>query len=274
MMNRRDSLLGCYSRLLAATLMVATVDGLAQAVIPVDEIEKQLLDLYQTTKATADSTGIVTAGAVLVLQKDNLLMNTVDQLVPTPNVYKGGKIVGLGALVDGTNLLVKLGHYNPFANNDQMNTAQSAAAATRKFVAGEKFWVTQIETHSDGVKLMLLSDPISEKRYHATLKLPFVKGSAPSPDDVAGLVAEVVKIDSGDSSQSSESATNSKQQPSPAPAATSAAAPKTIGLGQSRDQVIATLGVPTKIIQLGPREIDVYPDLKVTFVQNQVVDVN
>ena len=272
MINRRGSLLKGYAWLLAAPLMVSTVDVVAQALIPVDEIQKQLLELYQTTKATGDNTGIVTAGAVLVLQKDNLLMNTVDQLVPTPNVYKGGKIVGLGALVDGTNLLVKLGHYNPFVNSDQMSTAQSAAAATRKFVAGEKFWVTQIETHSDGVKLMLLSDPISDKRYHATLKLPFAKGSTPSADDVAGLVAEVVKIDSGDTSQSSESAANSKQQPAAAPAA--ASAPKTIGLGQSRDQVIATLGVPTKIIQLGPREIDVYPDLKVTFVQNQVVDVN
>ena len=71
----------------------------AQDAVQVGEIEKQLLDLYQTTKATADGTDIVTAGSVLVLQKDHLLMDPVDSPVPTPNVYKNGSIASLAGSI-------------------------------------------------------------------------------------------------------------------------------------------------------------------------------
>ena len=47
----------------------------------------------------------------------------------------------------------------------------------------------------------------------------------------------------------------------------------TIAIGQTRDEVIAMFGVPSKVVQLGKKEIDVFPDMKVTFVQNKVVDV-
>ena len=32
-------------------------------------------------------------------------------------------------------------------------------------------------------------------------------------------------------------------------------------------------GAPTKIVKLGTKEIDYYPDMKVTFVNNKVTDV-
>jgi len=245
----------------------------AQDAVPVDAIEKQLLDLYQTTKATADGTDIVTAGSVLVLQKDHLLMDPIESPVPTPNVYKNGSIASLAGAAGLLKAVSSLGALNPFANNAAMNAATTGAAATREFVAGEKFWVTRIDTRADGVTMTLLSDPIKDKRYHATLKFPFARGAALSPDDVAGLVADVVKIDAGDAAQSQDTASNQNPQQNPQ-AAAAAAAPKTIALGQTRDQVVATLGTPAKIVQLGPKEIDVYPDMKVTFLQNHVVDVN
>jgi hypothetical protein len=31
--------------------------------------------------------------------------------------------------------------------------------------------------------------------------------------------------------------------------------------------------VPSKVVQLGPKEIDFFPDMKVTFVQGKVADV-
>jgi hypothetical protein len=37
--------------------------------------------------------------------------------------------------------------------------------------------------------------------------------------------------------------------------------------------VIASLGQPQKVVQLGAKEIDFYPDLKVTFVNGKVTDV-
>lgn len=51
------------------------------------------------------------------------------------------------------------------------------------------------------------------------------------------------------------------------------AEPQTIQLGQSTDQVLAALDKPEKIVNLGPKQIFVYKDLKVAFVDGKVSDV-
>ena len=266
------------ARLVATLLLVVSIlmaaRGHAQGAVPVDDIQRQLSQLYQTAKATADGTDLVTAGAVLVLQKDHLLMVKVDQPIPTPNFYKNGAITqnGLAAAAGFFKAMSHLGTLNPMAGNAAADGATAGAAATREFVAGEKFFVTRIDTHPDGVVFALISDPIKDVRYHATIKFPFAKGSAPSPDDVASLVSEVVKIDGGDGAPD-QSAGNQGGGAGAQPAATAAAETKTIAIGQSRDQVVALFGVPSKIVQLGAKEIDFFPDMKVTFVQNKVVDV-
>jgi hypothetical protein len=245
----------------------------AQAANTVGDIQKQLLSLYPTAKATADGTDIVTAGAVLVLQKDHLLMSKVDQPA-TPNAYKDGAITGLAgaaSFAKGLGLLSKIGGgLNPLAGNAAVASASDSAAATREFVAGEKFWVTRIDTHPDGVIFSLISDPIKDQRYHATLKFPIATQATPTPDDVAALVSEVIKIDNS-ASQDATADQGVAAQGGQAPAS---AETKTIAIGQTRDQVIAMFGVPSKTVQLGKKEIDYFPDMKVTFVQNQVTDVN
>ena len=65
---------------------------------------------------------------------------------------------------------------------------------------------------------------------------------------------------------------------SAAPAATAdaaapAAPPATISLGQTIDEVTAILGPPKSIVDLGPKKIYVYKDMKVTFNSGKVVDV-
>jgi hypothetical protein len=51
------------------------------------------------------------------------------------------------------------------------------------------------------------------------------------------------------------------------------AAPQSIQLGQTIDQVVAILGQPEKTVNLGSKQIYVYKDLKVTFVGGKVSDV-
>jgi hypothetical protein len=53
----------------------------------------------------------------------------------------------------------------------------------------------------------------------------------------------------------------------------SPASAEAISLGQTRDQVVATLGVPTRVMKLGAKEIDFFPNMKVTFLHDKVVDV-
>jgi hypothetical protein len=49
--------------------------------------------------------------------------------------------------------------------------------------------------------------------------------------------------------------------------------PVKIGLGQTTDQVVSGLGQPDKVVDLGSKKIYVYKDLKITFVDGRVSDV-
>jgi hypothetical protein len=61
--------------------------------------------------------------------------------------------------------------------------------------------------------------------------------------------------------------------PPPPPSDVPAAPPKTISLGQTKEQVTAAFGQPEKIVKLANKEIYYYKDLKVTFVAGKVTDV-
>jgi hypothetical protein len=63
--------------------------------------------------------------------------------------------------------------------------------------------------------------------------------------------------------------------PAPAPAAPAAPAPAatTLNLGQSPDEVKAALGEPKNIVDLGSKKIYIYKDLKVTFNNGKVTDI-
>ena len=98
------------------------------------------------------------------------------------------------------------------------------------------------------------------------LKFPFAKGVTANADDVIGGIAAVLKIDSGDNAGASAA-------PAPPLPAAPAAQTKTIALGQTKEQVVSMFGQPAKVVQLGAKEIDYYPDMKVTFVQNKVTNV-
>jgi hypothetical protein len=240
-------------RVLRACLVLALSAVTSLAVAQGADLQKALETAYPLTKATADSTDIVTAGSVLVLEKDNLQMCKVGLPIPTHNYYKNGEVTQGGLM----SVFNKLGNASLGGGAD--------ATTTRKFVAGEKFWVTKIQVENDGVTFQFLSDPLQDIRYYALLKFPFPKGQTPSQDQILATVAQVIKTD-GDAAPAAD-----QQQ-----AAGSAAAPadtKTIALGQTKDQVLQNFGQPTKVVQLGAKEIDYFSDMKVTFTNNKVTNV-
>ena len=51
------------------------------------------------------------------------------------------------------------------------------------------------------------------------------------------------------------------------------AAPITVALGQSTSEVIALLGQPTRTADLGSKQIYFYKDMKITFTDGRVTDV-
>ncbi len=266
-------------------------------------VQKKLEAEYQLTKTTADQSDIVTAGAVLVLQKDNLLMVATSTTGnPCTNTYKDGRFTQGGVCRTGEKLkkFSMLTSRIPGASNAPTTT-------TRTYVTGEKFWVTKIDVREGkdaGIVMDFFTDAVSDVRYRTTLTIPF-RGSMPSPDDAVKLVAEVVKVapaddkdaKGGDQDKGNAQAPAAKggqpappapaaAQPEPAAAAPADAAPAaiappppppadppTVKLGQTPDEVVAALGQPDKKVKLPTKEMYYYKDLKVIFVNGKVKDI-
>jgi hypothetical protein len=231
------------------------------------ELQKSLSSQFALTQPTQDKSDIATAGAVLVLHKNNLLMYAISNPIPPQSTYKKGKITRNAF---GKGFLSDLG-------NSMATPGASAAIVQRTFVNGEKFWVTNLDVRDDGVIFRFFSDPINDVRYFGELKFPFPKGQTPPADELMNTIAEVLTVEPSDSPVAGAATPETPPPPIPPPPPppdTPPPPPKTVALGQTKDQVVATFGQPKKAAAVGAKEIYYYPDMKVTFVNGKVTDVD
>ncbi len=92
--------------------------------------------------------------------------------------------------------------------------------------------------------------------------------SAPPPDaQVATELQQEVRA----ADQIEQQVTDEAGQAASYPAENTA--PLTVSLGQSADQVIQTLGNPKQIMNLGNKQIYIYPQMKITLLGGRVTDV-
>jgi hypothetical protein len=118
--------------------------------------------------------------------------------------------------------------------------------------------------------------------------LPAAPPSAKAPPTQAAFVAAApppeqnvaadIKQESQQADQAEQEVAKEVPPPNPAEQGSSTAAPKsagpvTVSQGQTVDQVTATLGQPKSVVNLGTKKIYVYPDMKVTFKNGTVSDV-
>ena len=82
-------------------------------------IQKKLVSEYQLTKTTADKSDIVTAGSVVVLQKDNVLMLASTSTNPCRNTYKDGKVTQSGPCKTNEKLKKFSQVYEPHPRGEQ-----------------------------------------------------------------------------------------------------------------------------------------------------------
>ena len=256
-------------------------------------IQKRLESEYKLTKTTDDKSDIVTAGSVLLLHKDKVLMFAATSSAnPCMNTYRDGRITQSKACKLGGGLM--RAHF-PIPGSDR-------APATRNFVSGEKFWVTRIDVKDTGKEHGVVFDfftdatPAGDQgiRYKGELMIPF-GALTPTPDEALKAVAEVVTVVPSEDSKEGDQA----KQPAPeggppeatppsqpaAPAAAEAppppieppppppAQPAEVTEGQTIDQVVAALGQPVKKAKVGTKDIYYYKDLKVTFINGKVKDI-
>ena len=115
------------------------------------------------------------------------------------------------------------------------------------------------------------------ERFIATLTFRFAKGSLPAPEDVETLVAEVFADHRllGTSRRPPNESLCGRRRPRRRSIRRwlPQAEPKSINLGMTIEQVVASFGQPEKFVKLGAKQIYEYKDLKVTFVNNKVTDV-
>ncbi|MGA2349476.1 MAG: hypothetical protein ABSF70_03505 [Terracidiphilus sp.] len=258
---------------LCAIALMAGLSAAAQGGDPA-AIQQKLNAEFRLTRTTADRSDIVTAGDVVVIHKPGLLMYAVDSPMPPSNTYKSGRI-GQGWGGFGKDLMIG------------MATPDGGTAADyphRPFVPDEKCWITQIQVQKDGVLFQLYSDPYDNIRYYANLKIPFPsKKEVPSVDAASRLVAEVLTVEPSDDAggqggQSAASIPTPTAAPAPMPEIApppppTDAPPPTIALGQTKIQVTAAFGQPLRMAKLGVKEIYYYKDMKVTFTNGKVSNV-
>lgn len=193
--------------------------------------------------------------------------------------------VGMSGLVDfdytrvtepGTILAVRLpGIYADVANtknailetnysNGKISQQTGFAAAfggntthSRTLAPNEKVYVTQITVRKDAVLMELLTVDVTTladgrgTRYRAELNIKVPGMDEITPEDIKKTIDTVITD----------------------PATASAVESKTIKLGMSPDEVKKSLGNPDKIVDLGPKQVYIYKDMKVVFLNSQVSDV-
>jgi hypothetical protein len=101
----------------------------------------------------------------------------------------------------------------------------------------------------------------------APVQTAFAKEAPPPDADVQTQVNQ--ELAAGDKAEQEVL----KEAPADGAAPAEAAAPVTISLGQTVDEVTAILGPPKSIVELGPKKIYVYKDMKITFNSGKVTDV-
>lgn len=220
-------------------------------------LEEQLRAQYKVARLGGDASGptIIEPGTVLTIQKGGILGVAPSSAVVCPAKYQDGSLHPPGGVC------VAMVKQNSLS-----------------FQTGEKVYATKIEVKPKNEKVSLkiiacdscngTNPPTS---YKSQVDFLFAKGFLEKADasKIEDAIGQVFGIDtSASEAPQAAPAAPQPEQPAPAPAPTAS-----IHLGQTIDQVVAALGQPEKMVDLGPKKIYVYKDLKVTFVDGKVSDV-
>jgi hypothetical protein len=271
--------------IVVAVIAVGIMPCEVWAQAPTVSLEDQLKAQYTLVKMGADSGGaaVIEQGTVLVIKKGGILSVPYgDQPVATH--YQDGAVHSPNALMMGARggLMGKFGKQQ----------------STSFFQVNSKVYPSKIAVNlpKDQVVISLVDcdscNNISPTTFNkADVVFQFPKGTLANtnPSQVEDTISGLLALD--DSSSGDQGNNNGQQggndqqgnqqgnqgggggggggqaqQQPPAP-------PQQIEKGQTIDQVVAAIGQPDKIVNLGAKQIYVYKDIKVTFLNGKVADV-
>jgi hypothetical protein len=260
-----------HSAILAAIVSVATLlqAPAASAQAPVS-LQEQLNAQYKVAKMKSGFGGatVVEAGTVLAVQKAGVLS------VPSTTMST------CSAKFQDNTLHPSVGFCAAMFKN-----------ISSYLQTGSKVYPLKIEVNLEKEKIsfeVVACDSCNGSDSSTSMKggvvFQFPKGylqtaSAGAVEDTIGQVFSISSDGQNGGQSDDQSAGQNQAEPQAqggqqaAQPAAQQAEPQTIQLGQTTDQVLAVLNKPEKIVNLGPKQIFVYRDLKVTFVDGKVSDV-
>jgi hypothetical protein len=256
---------------LAALAVIFSIAAQAQAGDQGTRISDKLLSQIMLTKTTADHSDIVTAGDIVVLHKDGLMMCSTASPYAFSNGYTDG-VLSANYRNRAKDAATSFFKGRILFGGGSATDAANNGCASRKFVAGEKFWVTGILLQKDGILVSTFSDPYNDVRYYGEIKFSFPKGRVPPVDAFLNTVAEVITVQPPDDNGNGDQGGPAAAAPPPEIVQPDAP-PPTVSKGQTPDQVTAAFGQPLRIAKLGVKEIYYYQDFKVTFINRKVSNV-
>jgi hypothetical protein len=268
--------------LLAVTILPTSLAS-AQAV----SLQEQLAAQYKLVKMGADTSGpsVVEAGTLLAIQKGGILGVPYSDKTILTTKYEGGTVhTPSGVAVQARKAI--FGHFSQTASEGQ---------TTHLFAKGDKVYPTKIDVNlaKDNVTLGVVAcdtcnktDPPTYNKAQILFQFPAGTLANASAGQVEDIIGQLLSISSDDAQQGGDQGggqqgggdqgnnqqggdqggAQAQQQAPPAE-------PAQIEKGQTPDQVKAALGNPDKIINLGTKLIYVYKDIKVTFLNGKVSDV-
>lgn len=258
-MLQKSSLLIKSGTMILAGVFALSVAGAQNA--PASSLAEQLKAQYRVTKTGADSFGfgILEAGTVLVIQKGGILGVPPDNATTAAATYKDGDLHPPGAMA-----------------------RMILGKVTRYFQVGEKVYIRKLDVNqkSDKVTFSIFecdscngfTQPAS---YKSEVVFDFPKGylGTAGIGQVGDVINQVLSIDTGTDNTQQPQVPPVQQTPPVQGNQVAQAQPPTIQLGQTVDEVVAILGQPVTIVNLGSKVIYSYKDLKITFTNGKVSDV-
>jgi len=249
-----------FLALLMSATTILTVVAAAQEAAPVS-LQEQLSAQYKLAKVVWDSNGasLAETGTVLAIQKGGILGVSQQTVIICPVKYQDGTL-------HAPNLL-----------------CVSMVKTTRNFQVGEKVYPTKIDVNlkNDRVGIFIVAcdacngtEP--QTYYKSEVSFQFAKGSLAKADagQIEDTIGQVLAI--SDEAAGQPGGQNAQVGPGPSqpPAPPAAQAePQVVQLGETEDQVVAAIGKPDQIFNLGIKQIWKYRDVKVTFLNGKVADV-
>jgi len=273
---------------MAVLVVVLIVAGIAPGIVVAQvSLLDQLSAQYKLVKMGADTSGpsVVEAGTLLAIQKGGILgVPYTDKTVLTTK-YEGGTVhTPSSVAVQARKAL--FGHFSQTASEGQ---------TTHLFAKGDKVYPTKIDVNlaKDSVTMNIVAcdtcnktDPPTYNKAQVVFQFPagtLASAGASQVEDIIGQLLAISNDDAqggdqgggqqGGGDQGNNQQGGGDQGGAQAQQQAPPAEPAQIEKGQTPDQVKAALGNPDKIINLGTKLIYVYKDIKVTFLNGKVSDV-